>query len=152
VARDRRYRRRWKRRTVGIVTQDDVRALQIKVSDYFAELQAVIADAANKGDFLPDHNEPRSVQTWADLAGRVDEYTHESPAFVFTGGQYDRGRDLVGELDGWRDYLASKREGQGPMPNVPPPLPIPHSDVSIFGGMGGILALVVAVLVLRELH
>jgi hypothetical protein len=143
--------RRWKR-TVGIATQEDVRALQLKVADYFAELQAIIADAANKGDSLPIHNEPFSAQTWADLAGRVDEYTHEFPAFLFTGGQYDRGRDLIVELDKWRDYLASKREGQGPMANVPPPMPVPSSDVGVFGGIGVVLAVVLGILLLREVH
>jgi hypothetical protein len=147
----RRTHRRWKR-TVGIVTQDDVRALQQKVNDYFTELQAVIADAANKGDALPYHNETFSAQTWADLAGRVDTYTHEYPAILFTGGQYDRGRELIEELDKWRDYLASKREGQGPMANVPPPLPVPQSEVSVFGGIGTIVLAVLGILLLREVR
>ena len=132
---------------MGIATSDDVRSLQLRISDYFAQLQAIIADAVAKGWVMPYHNEPRSAQTWADLAGRVDEYTHESPAWVFTGEQYDRGRALVTELDGWRDWLAAQK-----VPNVPAPLPVPQSELSIPGAIGLGLAAIVAIMLLREVH
>jgi hypothetical protein len=135
---------------VGIVTQDEVRALQTKVSDYFQQLNAVIAQESAKGDFLPHHNEQFSAQTWADLAGRVAEYTAESPSLIFTGGQWDRGRELIEQLDKWRDYLASSRGGQGPMPNVPAPMPVPQSEVSVFGGGLATIALVVLAIVMLK--
>lgn len=143
-----RTRRRWRAVGVdGITTSDDIVALQLSVKDYQSQLQAVIADAIAKGWEMPYHNEPRSAQTWADLASRVDEYVHEEPAWVFTGGQYDRGRAFVSELDGWRDWLAAQK-----VPNVPAPLPVPATEVSIPGAIGWGLAAIVAILALRELH
>jgi hypothetical protein len=142
-------RRRW---NVGIVSSDDVRELQQKIRDYEADLQHSIDTAAQQGKPLDYHPGPRSIVAWGDLAGRVETYVNESPSTLFAGSQYDRGRGILTEQDGWRDYLASQRGGLGPAPDVPSPVPVPSSDVSVFGGIGMVVAAVLGIMVLRELR
>lgn len=132
---------------MGIVSCDDVEAMQTRIHDYRESLQASMGKMpAGKG--IDYHGGEHSVQAWADLVGRCSHFEQES-CFVglFAGSQYDRGRELVKELDDWHDYLTSVDA-----PDLPAPVPIPKSDVSLLGGMGWGLALVAAILVLRELH
>lgn len=143
-------RRRWSTRAnVGYASTEEVAALQTKVHDYAAQLQAVIDAQAAAGKGLDIHGGPHSIQAWGDLAGRVAAFVSQPPAHFFTGGQWELGRGLVTELDGWRDYLASVGA-----PNVPDPVPVPQAQTSLLeaGGTGiGLgLALLVGLLLLHE--
>jgi hypothetical protein len=145
-----RTQRHWHRRAlVGIVSCDDVKSMQTQTHDYRASLQASIDAAAAAGKPLAADNTPRSVQQWADLVGRTVLFENETCLVgIFAGSQFDRGRGLIGELDGWRDFLASSRGGLGPAPGLPAPVPVPASDVSLFGGIGQMGLLLAAVLAL----
>jgi hypothetical protein len=140
-------RRHW---NVGIVSSDDVRELQSKIRSYQSDLQHSIDAAAQEGKPLDYHPGPRSIVAWGDLSGRVETYVDESPSTLFAGSQYDCGRGLITEQDGWRDYLASQRGGIGPAPDVPSPVPVPAADVSVFGGIGMVVFAVLGIMVLRE--
>jgi hypothetical protein len=144
--------RRWRKRSIGLVSSGEVRDLQDKIRNYQADLQHSVDAAATAGHGLDYHPGPRSIVTWGDLAGRVESYVDESPSTLFAGAQYDRGRALLTEQDGWRDYLASPRGGAGPAPDVPAPVAVPASDVGLLGGFSGVLVAILAILVLRELH
>ena len=151
----RRYRRRWyvHGSAVGLVSCDDVRAMQKGIADQRDELQTAMAGLIGKGWTMPYHNEARSSQTWADLVGQCSGFEQESCYIgLFAGTQYDRGRQLVTDLDGWRDWLAAQKAPSGEVADVPAPVPIPKSDVGLAGGIGLALAAVVAIVLLHELH
>jgi hypothetical protein len=138
---------------VGLVGPNDVKVLQTKVHDYREGLQVAVNAVAAAGDPLPHDGGKFSIQAWGDLTGRAVEFEGESTsdlnplAYLYAGTAYDRGRELIEELDAWRDELARKKA-----PNVPAPVAVPHSDLGIAGGIGFALAALVAILALRELH
>lgn len=133
---------------VGLVGPDDVRTLQTKVHDYRVALQASVDRAAGTPAALPLSG-AGSIADWADLVGRCSSFESESEsgplAYLYAGSAYDRGRELISELDKWRDTLDARKA-----PNVPSPIPVPHSDVGLAGGIGMVLAAVVVFMVLRE--
>lgn len=129
-------------------------ALRTRVHDYRVSLQASIDRAAESGHPISiQPGDPFSIQRWSDLAGRCmhfEDETHHpwSPfPYIYAGAAYDRGRQLIIELDAWRDELARQSA-----PGVPPPIPVPNSDIGIAGGLGFALAGLVAILALRELR
>ncbi len=145
--------RRWNNaHLVGLVGPNDVKELQTKVHDYRAGIQASIDRAAGTPAALPLQG-PFNIASWGDVVGRCVIFESESAssynpmAYLYAGAAYDRGRELITELDKWRDALAQKGA-----PNVPEPLPVPNSDFGIAGGLGLALAGVIAILVLRELR
>jgi hypothetical protein len=135
------------------VGPNDVKTLQTKVHDYRAALQTSVDALATTGRPLAADNTRWSIQSWGDLVGRASSYEDESTsainpmAYLYAGAQYDRGRDLIVELDAWRDELASLNA-----PNVPAAVPVPNSDLGLAGGIGFGLAAIVAILALRELR
>jgi hypothetical protein len=132
---------------VGLVSCDDVRAMQTRIKQYRDGLQAS-AGKLPSDKALDYHGGERSVQAWADLVERCVRFEAEScHVGLFAGSQYDRGRELVTELDAWRDHLSSVDA-----PDLPAPVPVPKSDVSLLGGVGWGLAAVIAILVLREIR
>lgn len=148
----RRTQRTW-RTVVGLVGPNDVKALQTKVHDYRAALQVSVDAAAKAGNPLPLDQSQFSIQAWGDLVGRCSDFENESTseinpmAYILAGSQYDRGRELIQDLDTFRDHLAAQKA-----PNVPAPVAVPNSDLGFAGGLGFALAAIVAIMVLRELH
>ncbi len=132
---------------------NDVKTLQTKIHDYRGQLQASIDAAARAGSPIASDGSQWSVQNWGDLVGRCTQFENEGTsdwnplAYIYAGSAYDRGRELIAELDGWRDALAQHKA-----PNVPDPIPVPNSDLGLAGGIGYLAAAVVAFMVLRELH
>ncbi len=147
---------------VGLVGPDDVKALQTRVHDYQAALQVSVDALAKAGKPLASDNSQFSIQSWGDIAGRVSTFEGESTnainpaAYIFAGSAYERGRQLIDELDSWRDHIAGLAK-QVPETSttkvpVPDPVPVPHSDIGLGGGIGIALVAVVAILVLREMR
>lgn len=138
---------------VGLVGPEDVKALQTRVHDYQAALQVSVDRLAQAGTPLPLDGSKWSIQAWGDLAGRCSYFETESTnaanpfAYLYAGSAYERGRQLIIELDAWRDELAARKA-----PMVPAPVEVPHSDLGIAGGLGFALAAVVAILALREMR
>lgn len=143
---------------VGLVSCDDVRALQKRINSYRSALGTSIDLLKSPGVWNAATKKwesrelggvgPRSTPAWTALGERCSQYEEESCTLgLFAGSQFDRGRALVTELDGWRDFLASVSA-----PSLPDPVPTPASDVSLAGGIGWGLAAIVAVLVLREIR
>jgi hypothetical protein len=142
-----RVRRRW---TVGILTCEDVQDLQKRINAYRVGLEDSI-------DALPADRKlsgvgPRSQQAWTALRDRCNTYEDETcwagalgPLFV--GSQFDRGKALVTELDGWRDYLASLAV-PAVTSTLPAPIPTPKSDVSLFGAVENVGLLLAGIAVL----
>ena len=145
--------RRWHPpNVVGMVGPHDVEDLQLKVKTYHEALLVALDAWVRAGNKLPDDNSTWSSQAWDALSSREASFEAESMAgwnplaYLYAGASYERGRELIDELDKWRDHFAEQK-----MPDVPNPVPVPHSDVGLAGGLGFALAAVVAILVLREM-
>ena len=135
-----RTRRRWPRKQVGLISSVDVSSLQTKVAKYRVQLLAAV-DAIEKSGRALDTSGPHSASAWDDMQLEALHWVSEDPAWVFVETQYDRGRDVLGRLDGWRDYLATLVKVPGiPLPD---PMPVPPSELSTMGGIGWGLALAV---------
>lgn len=148
-----RTQRRWTAETlVGLVGPNDVKTLQTKIHDYRAALQVSVDAMAKAGNPLPHDQSQFSIQAWGDLVGRCVQFEDESTnalnplAYLLSGSAYERGRELLTDLDAWRDHLAAQKA-----PSVPAPVAVPGSDLGIAGGLGFALAAIVAILVLHEL-
>ena len=152
----RRFKREWAHAAVvGLVGPSDVADIRQRVRDYAASLQAVVDELAAGGHGLPIDGSADSIQAWGDLQGRITRYEEEGSGAVpfepwlFAGSAYERGRQLVIELDHWRDVL-DKRLGEAkkagaPVPvAAPEPMPVPLSDIGPLGAMGfGAIAILV---------
>lgn len=138
----------WHAPTVGLVGPDDVKTLQTKVHDYRASLQASVDAAAGTPAALPLTG-VWSIASWGDVVGRCTQFENESTsgplAYLYAGSAYDRGRELITELDKWRDQLATHNA-----PNVPAAVPVPSSDLGLAGGIGMVLVAVVVFMAWRE--
>ena len=156
-----RTRRRW--HVSGMVGPADIRALQTRVHDYRSALQVTVDRLATSGAPLPMDNSKWSIQSWADIIGRATHFEGESTneinpfAHIYAGSTYERGRQLVTELDAWRDQLASRAAAMPPsstMPKVPVPDPIevPKADVSLFEGIGSGMLMLVGLFLLSQWH
>lgn len=138
-----RVRRRW---VVGIVSCDDIKALQLRINQYRSALGTSFEQlpADQKGTTGP-HGE----LAWKALTDRCAQYENEECYLgLFAGSQFDRGRALVTELDGWRDWLASIKA-----PSLPEPVPVPHAQASLFGAtanMGVLLAVLAGLYILKK--
>jgi len=129
-----RTRRTW--RVVGIVTPDDVKAMQSKVATYQATLQGVVDALTKAGKPLVTDQSQWSASAWSDLGTRVAAFQARTQEawnpidYLSSGSLYEQGRALITEQDGWRDELARRNA-----PNVPPPLAVPKSDLGLAGGV-----------------
>lgn len=140
--------------TVGLVGPNDIKTLQARVHDYRNAIQASIDLAAAQGRvLLPLDQSQYSVQAWSDTTGRSVAFETESTAawnplaYLYAGTAWDRGRDLIEELDRWRDHLDALKA-----PSVPAPVPVPHADLGIAGGIGYALFAILAIFAFRDLH
>jgi hypothetical protein len=126
--------------------------MQQKIAAYRAQLQASMNALTDKGWALPTTG-ARSVVTWGVMLDEARTFEAERCVLgLFAGTQFDRGRGIVTDLDAWRDWLATQKTSDGSTVSVPDPMPVPHSDVGLFGGVGTLLAIVAGIFVLRELR
>jgi len=139
----------------------DIRALQTRVRDYRSSLQVTVDRLAMAGAPLPLDNSKWSIQAWGDIVGRSTTFEGESTnevnpfAHIYAGSTYERGRQLVTELDAWRDELA-RRAGAlpptAPKVPVPDPVDVPKAEVSLFEGIGSAALVLVALFFLSQWH
>ena len=143
---------------MGLVGPNDVHALQERVAAYQVQLQLTVEALGKAGRALPQDGSTYSDAAWNDLVKRCLAFEGESSdtrnpfAYLFAGAAYDRGRQLIGELDRWRDQLATQAAASSTSVPVPPPIDVPGSDIGLAGGLGFALAALVAILALRELR
>jgi hypothetical protein len=156
-----RTRRRW--RVGGMIGPADVHALQTRVHDYASALQVTVDRLAASAAPLPLDNSKWSIQSWGDLAGRVSSFESESTnavnpfAHIYAGSTYERGRQLITELDAWRDELARRAAAVPPSPNMPPvpvpaPVDVPRAEVSLFESMGSGVLMLAVLYLLSQWH
>jgi hypothetical protein len=132
---------------VGMVGPTDVRDLQARVRSYFSALEQSVASVK-----LPLDQSAFSGQAWVRMSERVGQFLNEEAtndwnplAHIYAGAAYERGRVIIDDLDKWRDQLATLKAT-----NVPAPLPVPHSDIGLAGGLGFVAAAVVILMLLRN--
>lgn len=132
-----------------MVGPSDVRDLQVRIRPYFSALEDAVGKL--KPPLALDQSQ-WSGQAWVQLSERVGRFLNEEHtsdwnplAYLDAGASYERGRQVLTDLDAWRDELA--RRGA---PNVPAAIAVPHADIGPIGGLGFILAAVVAILLLKK--
>jgi hypothetical protein len=142
-----------------MVGPTDVQDLQAKVQAYHEALLVALTDLNTawatgpqaSGAPLPTTGKFTQA-TWDDMTKREEAFLAVSVselnplAWVDAANAYETGRGLIGELDGWRDELATLKA-----PNVPAPIDVPSSKTSLFGDVGTGLMLLIAILALHEL-
>jgi hypothetical protein len=131
-----RVRRTW---VVGIATCDDVVLLQKQVNTYRNAL-------SDSWDALPADQKgttgPHGSIALTALGERCSLFEEESCLLgIFAGAQMDRGRALITELDGWRDWLSSAGA-----PSLPAPVVVPHASASVFETAVDAIPMVLALL------
>jgi hypothetical protein len=137
---------------VGLVGPNDVRDLQTKVRSYHESILVSLDSWVRQGNKLDASTGPFSQGAWDALTKREEAFLAESVAewnplaYVLAGSAYERGREILTDLDSWRDHLAGMKA-----PQVPEPIAVPHADLGIAGGLGFALAAIVAIMVLRDL-
>ena len=134
---------------VGMVGPADVRDLQTRVRSYFSALEQSVAAVKPP---LPLDQSAFSGQAWVRMSERVGVFLNESVdsdwnpiAYIYAGATYERGRQIIDDLDKWRDQLATLKA-----PNVPAPLPVPNSDIGLAGGIGIVAAAIVVFMLLKN--
>lgn len=152
-----RTRRVWSH-VIGLVGPNDVKDLQQKVQTYHEQLLVALTDLTTAwgsgpqatGAPLPTTGKFTQA-TWDAMTAREEAFLAVSVnelnplAWVDAANAYEQGRALIGELDAWRDELASLKA-----PNVPAPIDIPASKTSLFGDISTGLMLVFGIMLLHE--
>jgi hypothetical protein len=138
---------------VGLVSCDDVHALQAQVTAYRGQLVTVSATLQTNGWMFPGDDPAHSAQAWVQLGNACDAYADESCTLsLFAGSQFDRGRALITQLDAWRDFYAQQKAPRGAPVAIPAPVVAPKSDVGVFDELGPALIVVGLFLLWREFH
>lgn len=150
--------RRWAA-IVGMVTPQQLKALQSKVQTYHESLLVALTNLQTawqagpqpQGAPLPTTGKFTQA-TWDDMTQREEAFLAVSSnelnplAWLDASSAYDQGRALITEMDAWRDELETLKA-----PGVPTtPLPVPASETSFLGDVGTGLMLVLAILAFRE--
>lgn len=127
-------------------TADSVKAIQGQLNADFTAIRLALIKCAEAGKF-PDTSP--DFLAWQNIKSRILAYLAESPSWIITKDQIDRGQLLQRELYAWHDRV--KALGAECDAGPPPMLPPESSLSSLFGGLslGAIVALVL-VLVLRD--
>jgi hypothetical protein len=139
-----------------VISCDDVHALQKRINGYRTDLATSIDLLNSPGLYSKETDKyeprplgnlgPRSAVAWRDVMDRCNQFEEEACVVgLFASKQFDRGRDLVTELDGWRDYLATIQA-----PSLPTPVEVPHSSLDLLGAAGWGLAALIVLLLVRE--
>lgn len=127
-----------------VVMPDDVRAMQTAVK---ADLEAVrlsLVRCANAGTFSPDKT-PVEWNAWESMKTRAGAFIAESPSFLSSASQYERGEALAKELGGWHDRAKALGCDAGPAPTIPD---AGGGLSSLFAGVSTTALLVIAALFL----
>jgi len=131
-----------------VVMPGDVAALQKQVKADLELVRTSLQRCATAGTFTPDKT-PTEWSSWQSMKGRAEDFIAESPSFLSSGSQYDRGEAIQKELAGWHDRAKALGCDAGPAPLAPAGGGFDLSNV--FGGLSTTALLVlVALLAFRK--
>jgi len=116
------------------VLPSSVKAIQGALNGDFTAVRLALQQCADAGKFK--ENTPDWL-AWQSIKGRILDYLAETPSWLTTKDQVDRGHLLQTELAGWHDRAKAMGCDAGPAPLLPPQSSIPE----LFGGVSvGLLA------------
>jgi len=133
---------------VPFVTCSDVEDLQAELKAQGEALTQCVADNVSAGTLSPLN--PLLAQ-WTAMSRRIDTFVAESctniPPFSRAGSQMDEGQQIQRDVQPWYGKLVAAGCKGVPMAPTPPPAP-----QDLFGNLENIGLLIVAIMVLKELH
>lgn len=97
----------------------EVEALQKSLKADLENVRASLVRCATSGTFSPEKT-PGEWGAWQALKQRCEDYIAESPAWLSTVSQFERGEVLRKELAGWHDRARALGCDAGPPPALPP--------------------------------
>lgn len=110
------------------VLPSTVRAIQGAINGDFTSIRLALQKCADAGKFTDGTPE---WLAWQSIKGRVLDYLAETPSWLTTKDQVDRGQLLQRELATWHDRAKAMGCDAGPAPFLPP-----ESTIGpLFGGM-----------------
>jgi len=131
-----------------VVMPGDVAALQKQVKADLEAIRSSLQRCATAGTFAPDKT-PTEWTSWQSMKQRAEDFLAESPSFLSSGSQYDRGEAIQKELASWHDRAKALGCDAGPAPLAPAGGGLDLSN--LFGGLSTTALLVlVAILAFRH--
>lgn len=125
-----------------VVLPGDVRALQAQIKADLELVRTSLQRCATSGTFTPTKT-PSDWDSWQSMKTRAEAFVAESPSFLSSGAQYERGEAVQKELASWHDRAKGLGCDAGPAPTMPESGP---SAATLFGGVSTTALLVLAVL------
>jgi hypothetical protein len=130
-----------------VVMPSDVAALQKQIKADLEAVRASLQRCADAGTFSPDKT-PVEWNAWQSMKTRAEAFVAETPSFLSSANQYERGELVQKELAGWHDKAKALGCDAGPAPTLAPPSSFDLS--TLFGGVSTAALLVLAVLLLKS--
>jgi hypothetical protein len=129
-----------------VVMPGDVAALQKAVKADLEAIRSSLQRCATAGTFSPDKT-PVEWNAWQSMKTRAEAFVAETPSFLSSAVQYERGEAVQKELITWHDKAKALGCDAGPAPMLP-------SDggglSSLFAGVSTAALLVLAVLLMMK--
>jgi hypothetical protein len=119
----------------------EVAALQRSIAADLENIRSSLKRCATAGTFAPDKT-PGEWEAWQSMRARAEAFVSESPAWLSTVSQYERGELVQKELAGWHDKARALGCDAGPSPA----LPDPKTPLFSFAGISSTALLLLAVL------
>ena len=104
-----------------VIMPSDVAALQTAIK---ADRDLILSEQGRLGRAWGPHVQPDYAE-WAAMRTRVDAYLAESPAWLSTKSQYERGEAIQKDLATWHDRLRRLGSTIGPAPSPSGPTESP---------------------------
>ncbi len=128
-----------------VVLPSDVAALQKQIKADLEAVRSSLVRCATAGTFSPDKT-PVEWNAWQSMKQRAEDFVAETPSFLSSANQYERGEAVQKELAGWHDKAKALGCDAGPAPT----LPSDGGISSLFAGVSTAALLVLAVLFMMK--
>jgi len=125
-----------------VVMPTDVAALQAQIGADLEAIRASLQRCVTGGTFSPDKT-PGDWNAWQSMKTRAESFVAETPSFLSSASQYERGEAVQKELAGWHDKAKALGCDAGPAPTLPTN---GGGLATLFGGISTTALLVLAVL------
>jgi hypothetical protein len=125
-----------------VVLPGDVKAIQGQIKADLELVRTSLQRCATSGTFSPTKT-PSDWDSWQSMKARAEAYIAESPSFLSSAAQYERGEAVQKELATWHDRAKGLGCDAGPAPTMPDSGP---SASALFGGLSTTALLVLAVM------
>jgi hypothetical protein len=129
-----------------VVLPGDVKAIQAQIKADLELVRTSLQRCATAGTFTPEKT-PADWNSWQSMKTRAEAFVAESPSFLSSAAQYERGEAVQKELASWHDRAKGLGCDAGPAPTMPDAGP---GISSLFAGASTTALLVLAALYLLK--